>query len=462
MDIQFCGAARSVTGSQHLIRINGQKLLLDCGLFQGRRQEAFERNRTFPFDPASVDAMILSHAHIDHSGNIPNLVKQGFKGTIYCSEPTVDLCSVMLQDSAFIQMRDAEHVNYKREKKDEPPIEPIYDIEDAQQAMRHFLGIGYGQAFEPLPGVRATLYNAGHMFGSAMILLEITHNGRKVRFGFTGDLGRKNLPIIEDPHQLRALDYLICESTYGNKVHDPVKEIHGEFVQVIQDAVARKGKIIIPAFSVERTQEIVYHLNLLYENKIVPEIPVFVDSPLAVNVTDVFRKYPDYYDKDARNLLQSGDNPFSFEGLRYIREVKDSMKLNDINDPCIIISASGMCEAGRILHHLKNNIENSNNTVLIVGFMAEHTLGRKLVDKAETVKIFGDMFSVKARVHKINSFSGHADRTDLLNFTELVGKQASVFLVHGEEAQSVPFAESLKSNGFRHVEIPERLQKITL
>ncbi|HMW33917.1 MAG TPA: MBL fold metallo-hydrolase, partial [bacterium] len=323
-------------------------------------------------------------------------------------------------------------------------------------------GVGYGQAFEPLPGVRATLYNAGHMFGSAMILLEITHNGRKVRFGFTGDLGRKNLPIIEDPHQLRALDYLICESTYGNKVHDPVKEIHGEFVQVIQDAVARKGKIIIPAFSVERTQEIVYHLNLLYENKIVPEIPVFVDSPLAVNVTEVFRKYPDYYDKDARNLLQSGDNPFSFEGLRYIREVKDSMKLNDINDPCIIISASGMCEAGRILHHLKNNIENSNNTVLIVGYMAEHTLGRKLVDKAETVKIFGDTFSVKARVHKINSFSGHADRTDLLNFTELVGKQASVFLVHGEEAQSVPFAESLKSNGFRHVEIPERLQKITL
>ncbi len=462
MNIQFCGAARSVTGSQHLLTVGGKKLLLDCGLFQGHRDEAFNRNRNFPFDPAGVDAMVLSHAHIDHSGNIPNLVEQGFSGTIHCTTPTVELCKVMLQDSAFIQERDVEFMNKRLAKKGEMLREPLYTVKQAQASLAHFKGIDYGKTFEPIPNVKVTFFNAGHMFGSAMLLLEIVEKGKTWRVGFTGDLGRKNLPIIEDPDQITNLDVLISESTYGNKLHDPAKEIQGDRVRVIKETVKKNGKIIIPAFSVERTQEIVYHLNKLYENKLVPAIPVFVDSPLAVNVTEVFKQFPRYYDAEAQYLLSRDDNPFIFEGLRYITKVDDSKALNDLKEPCIIISASGMCEAGRILHHLANNIENANNTILIVGFMAQHTLGRKLVDKISPVKIFGEEYQVNAQVVKLNSFSGHADKNDLMNFAKKVGKQASVFLVHGEEPQSQPFAESLRSEGFKSVTVPDRLEKFEL
>lgn len=457
MDIQFCGAAKSVTGSQHLLTIGGKKLLLDCGLFQGRRDEAFSRNKNFPFDPAEVDAMVLSHAHIDHSGNIPNLVQQGFNGAIHCTAPTVDLCTVMLQDSAFIQERDVEFMNKRLAKKGEMLRKPLYTIKDAEASLKHFKGIDYGQTFQPIPNVKVTFFNAGHMFGSAMLLLEIVENSKTLRMGFTGDLGRSNLPIIEDPDQITYLDLLISESTYGNKLHDPAKEIQGDLVRVIKETVKKNGKIIIPAFSVERTQEIVYHLNKLYENKLVPGIPVFVDSPLAVNVTEVFKKYPRYYDAEAQYLLSKNDNPFSFDGLRYIKKADESKKLNDLKEPCIIISASGMCEAGRILHHLANNIENSNNTILIVGFMAEHTLGRKLVDKISPIKIFGEEYAVNANVVKLNSFSGHADKNDLMKFVKKVGKQASVFLVHGEETQSQPFAAALRVEGFNNVTVPDRL-----
>ncbi|NUM80806.1 MBL fold metallo-hydrolase [bacterium] len=432
MQIQFCGANKSVTGSQHLLTIKGKRLLLDCGLFQGRRDEAFERNRQFPFEPASIDAMILSHAHIDHSGNIPNLVKQGFRGNIFCTAPTVDLCGVMLQDSAYIQQRDVEFVNKKLARKKQPLREALYGIRDAQACMTQFVGLGYNRTFEPLPDVKATFLNAGHMFGSAMLRLEIKENGRTIRFGFTGDLGRHNLPIIDDPDQLNDLDVLISESTYGNKLHDPAKEIERRLVDVIHDAFKKNGKIIVPAFSVERTQEIVYHLNKLYERKLVPAIPVFVDSPLAVNVTEVFKMHQDYYDDEARHLLEQGDNPFVFEGLRYVSKVEDSKKLNDLREPCIIISASGMCEAGRILHHLANNIENPNTTVMIVGYMAEHTLGRKLIDKEERIKIFGEEYQLKAQVVKINSFSGHADKNDLMRFINNIGRKTKIFLVHGE------------------------------
>ncbi|MBX7151945.1 MBL fold metallo-hydrolase [bacterium] len=462
MQIQFCGANKSVTGSQHLLTINGKRLLLDCGLFQGRRDEAFERNRQFPFEPASVDAMILSHAHIDHSGNIPNLVKQGFKGNIFCTAPTVDLCGVMLQDSAYIQQRDVEFVNKKLARKKQPLREPLYDIRDAQACMAQFVGLGYNRSFEPLPGIKATFLNAGHMFGSAMLRLEIKENGHTIRFGFTGDLGRQNLPIIADPDQLSNLDLLISESTYGNKLHDPAKEIEGRLVDVIHDAFKKSGKIIIPAFSVERTQEIIYHLNKLYERKLVPAIPVFVDSPLAVNVTEVFKMHPAYYDEEARQLLEQGDNPFVFEGLRYISKVEDSKKLNDLREPCIIISASGMCEAGRILHHLANNVENPNTTILIVGYMAEHTLGRKLVDKEERVKIFGEEYQLKAQVVKINSFSGHADKNDLLRFIKNIGRKTKVFLVHGEMPQCGPFAENLREEGFTSVTIPDWKEKVEI
>lgn len=462
MQIQFCGAAQSVTGSRHLLTIQGRHILLDCGFFQGRRAESVTRNRAFPFRPDSVDAMILSHAHIDHSGNIPSLVKQGFQNTIHCTAPTLDLCSVMLQDSAFIQERDAEFLNKKLAKKGHPRIEPLYTVADAQASMPLFVSRHYDRPFDVAQDIRATFLNAGHMLGSAMVLLEIKEGSRTLRLGFTGDLGRKNLPIIDDPDQLVRLDYLICESTYGNKLHDPIQEIENDLVRVIHDAADKRGKIIVPAFSVERTQEIVYHLNKLYESRKVPALPIFVDSPLAVNVTEVFKMHPTYWDEEASCLLDNGDNPFVFPGLHYISRVEESKKLNDLDEPCIIISASGMCEAGRILHHLANNVENPRTTVLIVGFMAEHTLGRRLVDKVQKVKILGDEYTVRANVVKINSFSGHADQNDILQFVKRTGHLKGVFLVHGELPQSQPLAEKIRALGIKDVVIPELNQSMTM
>lgn len=455
MQIQFCGAARSVTGTQHLLNINGKRLLLDCGLYQGRRDESYQRNQQFLFDPASVDAMILSHAHIDHSGNIPNLVKSGFDGNIFCTGPTMSLCNVMLQDSALIQERDAQFLNKRLVKKGEMPRQPLYTITDAQRCMNNFVSINYNRPFDPVPGVRATLLNAGHILGSAMLKLDITEDGRTIKIGFTGDLGRVNLPIIEDPDQITEVDYLISECTYGNRLHDPIEEIQEKLTTTIEHAVKENGKIIIPAFSVERTQEIIYHLNLLYEKKKVPAMPIFVDSPMAVNVTEVFKVYPNYYDEEAKKLLDGGDNPFSFDNLKYIRKLDESKNLNYYNKPCIIISASGMCEAGRILHHLANNIENPATTILVVGYMAENTLGRKIIDGAEKVRILGEEYAVRARVVKINSFSGHADQKDLLKFLQKVGRSTQIYLVHGEDSQLLPFAELLRSDGFESVLAPK-------
>lgn len=455
MQIQFCGAARSVTGSQHLLNINGKRLLLDCGLYQGKRAESRKRNEEFLFDPASVDAMILSHAHIDHSGNIPNLVKNGFEGNIFCTGPTMSLCNVMLQDSAMIQERDVQFLNKRLRKKGEFPIQPIYTVKDAQKCMDNFVSINYNRPFEPVANVKARLLNAGHILGSAMLKLEITEDGRTIRIGFTGDLGRVNLPIIEDPDQITDVDYLITECTYGNRLHDPVEEIQDKIIATMEHAVKENGKIIIPAFSVERTQEIIYHLNLLYEKKKVPALPVFVDSPMAVNVTEVFKVYPNYYDEEAKKLMDSGDNPFIFDNLKYLRKLEESKNLNTYQKPCIIISASGMCEAGRILHHLANNIENPANTLLVVGYMAENTLGRKIIDGEKKVKILGEEYSVNLRVVKINSFSGHADQQELLKFLRAVGKNTQVYLVHGEDSQLLPFAGLLKSDGFESVLAPK-------
>ncbi len=455
MQIQFCGAARSVTGSQHLLNIDGKRLLLDCGLYQGRRDESYERNKNFLFEPSSVNAMLLSHAHIDHSGNIPNLVKNGFDGNIFCTSPTMSLCNVMLQDSALIQERDILFLNKRMVKKGEIPRQPLYTIKDAQRCIDNFMSVNYNRPFEPVPNVKVRMLNAGHILGSAMIRMDIIEDGRRIRIGFTGDLGRVNLPIIEDPDQITDVDYLISECTYGNRLHDPVEEIEEKLIATIEHAFKENGKIIIPAFSVERTQEIIYHLNSLYEKHKVPAIPVFVDSPMAVNVTEVFKIYPNYYDEEARKLMDSGDNPFLFDNLKYIRKLDESKNLNHYDKPCIIISASGMCEAGRILHHLANNIENPATTILIVGYMAENTLGRKIIDGHKTVRIIGNDYQVKARVVKINSFSGHADQQDLLSFLRKVGKNTQIYLVHGEDSQLLPFAELLKSDGFDSVLAPK-------
>lgn len=455
MKIHFLGATKTVTGSMHLLEINNQQILIDCGLYQGRRDEANERNRHLPFVAERIAAMVLSHAHIDHCGNIPTLVKKGFQGKIHTIDATLDLCRMMLADSGHIQEKDVEYLNKKRQRRRESLLLPLYTQADAEAAMEFFQPHSYHRPFQLIDGVAVTFYDAGHILGSALTKFTITENGRRFNLGYILDLGRKNLPILRDPEQLTDLDYVIIESTYGGRVHDSILDVEEKLAQIIRRAVARNGKIIIPSFALERTQEIVYCLNNLWNSQRVPQIPVFVDSPLAVNVTSIFKEYEQYFDEETTAIIQQNDDPFGFARLQYIRDVEDSKKLNSLKDPCIIISASGMCETGRILHHLKNNIENPNNIILIVGFMAQNTLGRKLVERWPVVKIFGEEYNLKAEVVIMNAFSAHADRNDLLTY--LQGTQQRLrqaFLVHGEENQSQQLAEALVAGGFSNAIIP--------
>lgn len=465
MQIQFWGATREVTGSMHLLTVDGKNILLDCGLYQGHRSEANKRNSEFPFDPASIDCMILSHAHIDHSGNIPQLIKKGYNGNVFCTHATQDLASVMLRDSAHIQEKDAEFLNKRLAKKGMPPIEPLYVMKDAENCITHFVGLGYGRPFYVTPNVKLTFQEAGHILGSAMVILDITENGQTKRLTFTGDLGRKHLPIIKDPYQIKETDYLIMESTYGNRVHDPIEDMKAELKQIVNKTVSRRGKIIVPSFSVGRTQELVYFLHQLFQEGSIPEIPIYVDSPLSVNITEVFRLHPEIYDKETNEaFLEKNEDPFGFYRLKYIRHVEDSKNLNNIQEPCMIISASGMCEAGRILHHLANNVQNPNNTILVVGYMAENTLGRRIVDKERLLKIYGEEIPLNAEVAVMHGFSAHADQKDLLNFISKIDvkKPEQVFIVHGEIDQQTALSHKIKELGIAQVHIPERGQKYTL
>jgi metallo-beta-lactamase family protein len=464
MKIQFCGAARTVTGSMHLVRINGSRVLLDCGLFQGRRAEAIERNRNFPFDPTSIDAVILSHAHIDHAGNLPNLVKNGFAGPIYATPATRDLCNVMLYDSAYIQERDVEYVNRRHKKKGEPPAELLYSVMDVSHTMAQFVTVPYHQDFKPCSGVTAKYFDAGHILGSASIRLAAEENGTTMRIGFTGDLGRKHMPIIRDPESLGNLDYLICESTYGGKVHAPMTGMKEALSDVIKRTVARGGKIIVPAFSVERTQELLYVLFELFNEGLVPEIPIFLDSPLAVDATGVFRMHPECFDEETLTYLRANEDPFGFSKLNYIRHVEESKKLNTRTEPCMIISASGMCEAGRIVHHLANNVGDPKNTILIVGYQAEHTLGRRIVERQPEIKIFGDVYQLKAEVAVLNAFSAHAGQDEILEYLSTIDKTQlrTLFLVHGEAPQSDALKLKLTEGGYKDVYVPDRGEIVDL
>lgn len=458
MKLQFLGAIRTVTGSMHLLTVNGSRILLDCGLYQGRRRESFKKNRNLPFDAKSIDALVLSHAHIDHSGNIPSLVKNGFKGNIYATSATRDLCSAMLRDSGHIQENDARYVNKKRAKKGQPPIEPLYTIEDATASMEHFISLGYNRPIAVAPGVTLTFRDAGHILGSAVSVLDIEEGEEKRRLAFSGDLGRVDMPILRDPVVVDDVDYLIIESTYGDRVHDAIDTAGDQLRDVILDTYNRGGKVIVPAFSVGRTQELVYALHHLIEDKDLPSLPIFVDSPLSVNVTEIFRLHPECYDEEVRQFMASGRNrdPFGFHRLSYIRSVEASKELNFLREPAIIISASGMCEAGRILHHLKNNVEDPRNTVLIVGWQSPYTLGRRLVERRPVVKIFGDEYELKARVRTINGFSAHADRPALLDYVRRLGasKIKSAFVVHGEEPSSLALAEGLRDLGVERAVVP--------
>ncbi len=443
----------------HLIEANGKKFLLDCGLYQGKRKIAFEINRNFElFDPREIDFVILSHAHIDHSGNLPTLVRKGFEGNIYSTFATKDLCSVMLRDSGHIQEKDVEWVNRKRIKQHKNPFEPLYTVEDAVETLNHFVGINYHREFEIAEGIKVTFFDAGHILGSASILLKITEEGKTTLLGFTGDLGRPNLAILKDPEKLPDVDYLITESTYGGREHDNPKDAEDILASIVNKAIERKSKIIIPAFSVGRTQELVFALNNIFTDKRAEEIPVYVDSPLSVNATEVFRIHPECFDNETAEYIVRNRDPFGFNKLHYISDVEDSKRLNEIGGPMIIISSSGMVEAGRILHHLRNNIENPKNIVLMVGYSAQHTLGRKLIEHEPVVKIFGDEFEVKAEVITMNSFSAHADADELLAYADQFDKSRMqrIFIVHGDEDQQKIFYGRLKSIGFKYISIPEK------
>lgn len=442
MKLSFHGANRTVTGSKHLIEVNGTRILLDCGLFQGRRSETYERNQNFTFDPKTVDVVVLSHAHIDHSGNLPNLVKYGFKGDIVATPATRDLCAMMLPDSGHIQERDAEFVNKRRRKHGEEPVDPLYTQEDAREAMSYFVTRSYHRPYKIAPGVQVTFIDAGHMLGSASVILDIQdqETKRDMRLVFSGDIGRKGIPIIRDPEIPDAADVLIMESTYGSRLHEDFDDSEKRLEQIVTETYKRGGSLIMPAFAVGRVQQIVYTLHRLVQRGDIPRIPIFVDSPLAVNVTSVFSLHPECYDSEISEFvaqIEHGD-PFGFRDLTYIRSLEESKQLNFRREPCVIVAASGMMEFGRILHHVRHRIEDPKNTVLITGWQAENTLGRKLIDGQKTVRIFGEDYHPQARIEVLDGFSGHADRDELLTWVEGIQRKPSrIFLVHGEEPEAL-------------------------
>ena len=456
MRIHFLGAAQTVTGSQYLLEINGQRLLLECGFFQGKREASYTKNLHFSYDPRLLDAVILSHAHIDHSGNLPNLVKQGYSGPIYTTPATAKLADIMLQDSGKIQEADVLYANKKRARRGEEPVEPIYTIEDAARVKDHFRPMPYGQTFEPVSGVQAKLVDAGHILGSAAVVLDINEKGKSFRFWFSGDIGRRGLPLLKDPVMPDRAEYLMMECTYGDKPQDDPQMAYADLKQTLQKTFERGGKVIIPAFAVGRTQELVYEMNQMFSRGEVRRVPVFVDSPLAVAASKIFQQFPDLYDEETRQFVVEGRHPaLNFPGLTYVSSVEESKSLNDRREPMVIISASGMAEAGRILHHLRNNIENPRNTILIVSWQAPDTLGRRLVEGEKIVRIFGQVFERKAEIVTIDGFSAHAHQPFLLEYAASSQKTLNhIFLVHNEIERAEIFKNKLAEAGQRSVSIP--------
>ncbi len=459
MKIKFCGAARFVTGSSHLITLdNDYKILLDCGLYQGSEDKMENFNREWKFDPASIDCVILSHAHIDHTGRLPKLIKDGYQGVIHSTHATRSLCSIMLLDSARIQERDAEYQNRKNKKKNKKAavLKPLYGPEDVAQTMKRFVGHGYDRWFEIAHGVEVLFRDAGHILGSASVTIRITEDGEEKILAFSGDIGRPNRPILRDPSPMPKADIVISESTYGDRLHDEAPMEVKRFLRILKKTcVENKGKLIIPAFSVGRTQEIVYMIDRLETEGLLPKIPIYVDSPLAVNATEIFGTHPECYDDELNEYLLVDSNPFGFKGLHYIRKVEESKKLNVKNKPCVIISASGMMNAGRIRHHLFNNLEDERNTLLIVGYCAPDTAGGILRAGATELKLFGEIKQVKLQIEIMDSFSAHGDQLEMLDFLKNQRDSAhTLFLVHGEYDSQLVFKQKLLDLGFNKVLIP--------
>ncbi len=460
IDIQFVGAAQEVTGSKHLIRTKHATLLLDCGMFQGRRRESIDKNRELGFRASEVDVAILSHAHIDHSGALPLLVKNGFDGTIFATPATRDLCAVMLEDAAMIQASDANYINrsIERDHIDMEPVEALYGPKDVAAVLARMISLPYARPLAIAPGVKLTFHDAGHVLGSAITVLDIEDEGETKRIVFTGDLGRRAMPILRDPEIVSGAQTLLIESTYGDRLHQPIGAMDDELAKIINKVHARGGKVVIPSFALERAQEIVYAIKRLRIAKAIPPIPVWVDSPLTVKITDVFKLHPECYDEETRALIAGHQSPFEFESLRYVSEKEDSKAIDANDEPGIIISASGMCEAGRVLHHLKALVESEKNAVCLVGFQAQHTLGRRISEKRPRVKIFGVERDLRADVHTLSGFSAHADQADLVAYVDRAkegGKLENVILVHGEPPAQRTLKEKLAEKGAKAVAIPK-------
>lgn len=458
MQIQFFGAARTVTGSKHLLTtVDGKKILLDCGLFQGKGSETDGMNRDFSFNPSEIDFLILSHAHIDHSGNIPGLVKNGFKGKIICTPATLDLCKIMLLDSAHIQENDIKYINKRRIKRGEEPLKPLYSVVDVNKSLELFTGVSYNIKYELFDGFNVTFTDSGHILGSAAVNIEFIENGHTKKLCFTGDIGRYDGSILKDPQPFPQADVIICESTYGDRLHsDKTMSEQQLFDVVYYTCITKKGKLIIPAFSLGRTQEIVYALDQMENKKMLPHIKVYVDSPLSVNATNVMRAHPECFNEEMLDYMKKDANPFGFGNLIYIQDVDDSKMLNKLDEPCIIISASGMIEAGRIKHHVSNNISDKKNTILIVGYAEPNSLGGKIRNGEKVVRIFGEDHQVKADVRIMDSYSAHGDYKEMIQYLSCQDKKQikQLFLVHGEYETQLNFKEKLIDEGFRHITIP--------
>ncbi len=466
MKIKFLGAAREVTGSKHLITTDsGKRLLLDCGMFQGKGLETDSLNRDMGFEPETIDHIILTHAHIDHSGLIPYAFTRGFRGSVVCTNATRDLCAIMLADSGFIQEHDTQTFNKRRAKKGLPLVTPIYTQKDAVACMKHFIGIPANMNFRIDENIKVRFTSTGHMLGSGVANLQIIEKGQIKRIAFTGDIGRPLSRILAEPAPFPQADILITESTYGDRLHKEFGEADEELLKVlIETCIDKGGKLIIPAFSVGRTQEIVYALNNFFNEGRLPRIDIYVDSPLAVNATTVFRMHTECFNDEFRHVLENDPDPFGFNSLYYITRAEDSKKLNDHKKPCVIISASGMMEAGRIKHHLANNISNSRNTVLAVGYCSPSTLGARILGGASEVSIHGTVYKVKADIRKIESFSGHADYKEMISFLSCQEKTAieKIFLVHGEYKVQLKYADELRRSGFNNIEIPDKGQEYNI
>ncbi|MCA9104117.1 MAG: MBL fold metallo-hydrolase [Planctomycetales bacterium] len=459
--LTFCGAARTVTGSAHLLEWGDRSILMDCGLYQGRRRDAFERNRQFCFDPKKVGAVVLSHAHIDHCGNLPSLVRRGFEGPIYATAATADLARVMLMDSAEIQESDVAYVNRQRKRDGKRPFEPLYTVKDARRAIEMFEPVDYQREYELFPELHASWHDAGHMLGSASLAVRIQEpSTAPIRLVFSGDIGRRDTPILRDPEPPSGADYLLMESTYGDRLHPPRQDITSILKHAIHEAFSRNAVLLVPAFSVGRTQEVIYRLNELAEAEHLPELPVFVDSPMANEALNVFKSHPECFDDETIRRISTEEDrdPLGFTHLHLIRTVEQSRRLNDFDGPCVIIAASGMCESGRILHHLKHHVSNPATIVMFTGFQAPETLGRRLLDGVTPVNILGRSLEVRAEIDRVDGMSGHADRDELLEWFESVragGAPKGIALVHGEPEAQESLAAELRQRGIADVRIPD-------